>query len=434
MDMMKKGSDKDGFKKYIIFWLSKALSQLGSSMTSFTLILWTYEQNGSAMTVSLMLFFNYIPYIIASLFAGSIVDRHSKKKIMLVSDSIAALCSAAVFALSLGGGLQIWNIYLVNFITGFMNAFQGPASAVAIGRIVPPDRIKQVSGMNTFSGNLVTVLSPMLGASLFALGGLPLVIIIDLTSFVLAFAVLAIVLNIPEEKKTNLKRASMLSGAREGFAYLWSNQGIFMIILTMAFLNFFSRLTYENILSPMILARSGNSHELLGVVNAAMGVGGIVGGIIVSSGKVKWNSVKIIYVSAMLSFLLGDVMMGLGRNGIVWSLAAVAASLPIAFINAGQMDLPYQHVPDEIQGRIFAVRNALQFCTIPVGILMGGFLADYVLEPWMRTDMAPVKALRQLVGTGAGSGMAVMFLCTGMMGALFSLISYQNKAIRKLSV
>ncbi len=422
-----------GLKNYIVFWLSQALSQLGSAMTGFTLILWAYEQNGSAMTVSLMSFFNYVPYIIASIFAGTFVDSHSKKKIMLASDSIAALCSAAVFLLSLSGGLQIWNIYVVNLITGFMNAFQGPASAVAIGRMVPKDRMKQVSGMNAFSGSLVTVLAPVLAASLYAFGGLPLVIIIDLASFVFAFTVLAFVIKIPEEKKMKKGRTSMLSGTREGFVYLRSNQGILMIILTMALLNFFSRLTYENILSPMILARSGNNHEILGVVNAAMGVGGIVGGLVVSSGKVKGDSVRMIYVSAMFSFLLGDVMMGVGRNAIVWSLAAVSASLPIAFINAGQMELLYRHVPGEIQGRVFAVRNALQFGTIPVGILMGGFLADYVLEPLMRTDLALVKVLRQLTGTGAGSGMAVMFLCTGVTGAMLSLISFHNKEIRKLS-
>ena len=245
-----------GLKNYIVFWLSQALSQLGSAMTGFTLILWAYEQNGSAMTVSLMSFFNYVPYIIASIFAGTFVDSHSKKKIMLASDSIAALCSAAVFLLSLSGGLQIWNIYVVNLITGFMNAFQGPASAVAIGRMVPKDRMKQVSGMNAFSGSLVTVLAPVLAASLYAFGGLPLVIIIDLASFVFAFTVLAFVIKIPEEKKMKKGRTSMLSGTREGFVYLRSNQGILMIILTMALLNFFSRLTYENILSPMILARS----------------------------------------------------------------------------------------------------------------------------------------------------------------------------------
>lgn len=69
------------FKRYIVFWFSQALSQLGSAMTGFALILWAYTQKDSAMTVSLMSFFNYVPYIIASVFAGSFVDNHSKKKI-----------------------------------------------------------------------------------------------------------------------------------------------------------------------------------------------------------------------------------------------------------------------------------------------------------------------------------------------------------------
>lgn len=425
-------SMNNNFKRYIIFWLSQALSQLGSSMTGFALILWAYAQNSSAMTVSLMSFFNYMPYIIVSLFAGTFVDSHSKKKIMLVSDSIAAICSVAIFVLSAGSMLQIWNIYLVNFIIGFMNAFQGPASSVAIGKIVPEDKMAQVSGMNSFSGNLTAVLSPILAASLFAMGGLTFILTIDLLSFVFAFGVLLFVLKIPEDIPQKAEKKSIFAGCTEGFRYLRSNRGIFMIILTMALLNFFSRLTYENILSPMILSRSGNDSVALGIVNAVMGIAGIIGGIIVSTGKVKGNSAKMIYGSALLSFLLGDIMMGAGRNVAVWACAGFAASFPIAFINAGQMVILYRCVPEEIQGRIFAVRNALQFSTIPLGILLGGFLADYVFEPFMMTENPVADMLRMIVGTGAGSGMAVMFLCTGILGALFSLISYYQKDIRSL--
>ena len=424
----------NNFKKYIIFWLSQALSQLGSSMTSFALILWVYTQNGSAMTVSLMSFFNYVPYIIVSLFAGTFVDTHSKKKIMLVSDSIAAVCSVAIFVLSMAGTLQIWNIYLVNFIIGFMNAFQGPASSVALGKIVPKDKLAQVSGMNSFSGNLVAVMSPVLAASLFAMGGLQLILAIDLLSFIFAFLVLLFVLRIPEDISPQARKKSVFAGCAEGFRYLKVNRAIFMIIITMALLNFFSRLTYENILSPMILSRSGNNSVALGVVNAVMGIGGIIGGVIVSTGKVKADSAKMIYISAMLSFLLGDVMMGAGRNVIVWALAGFAASFPIPFINAGQSVILYKCVPQEIQGRIFAVRNAIQFSTIPVGILLGGFLADYVFEPFMMTENFAARSLQAIVGTGAGSGMAVMFLCTGVLGALFSLVSYQQKDIRALTL
>lgn len=60
--MMELAPMNHGLKTYIVFWLSQSLSQLGSAMTGFTLILWTYEQNGAAMTVSLLSFFNYVPY------------------------------------------------------------------------------------------------------------------------------------------------------------------------------------------------------------------------------------------------------------------------------------------------------------------------------------------------------------------------------------
>lgn len=406
------------FKRYILFWLSQALSQLGSAMTGFALILWAYTQDGSAMTVSLLSFFQYIPYIAASVFAGFFVDRHSKKKIMLAADSTAAVCSVIIFVLSMCGRLSIWNIYAANFIGGFMNAFQGPAAAVAVGRIVPKDKVKQISGMNSFSGNMVTVLSPVLAAALFAWGGLPLVLLIDLASFGFAFLVLLFVLQIPETAEKQAKSGSAFAGSREGIAYLRGNRLILRIMLTMAVLNFLSRLTYENILSPMILARSGGDSEALGIVNAAMGIGGIVGGILVSSGKIRADSIKMIYVSAAISFCFGDLLMGAGRNTVSWSVAAVVASLPVAFVNAGQMDILCRNVPDAIQGRIFAVRNMLQFSTIPAGILLGGFLADYVFEPFMVTDAVLAERLRCIVGNGAGSGMAVMFLCTGVLGSV----------------
>ncbi len=421
------------FKRYIIFWFTQSISQLGSSMTSFALILWAYTQKGTAMTVSLMSFFNYMPYILVSLFAGAFVDNHNKKKIMLVSDSVAAVCSAVLFTLSLGGSLQVWHIYPVNFVIGFMNAFQGPASAVAIGKMVPGEKLAQVSGMNSFSGNLITVLSPVLAASLFAFGGLKSVLLIDLCSFFAAFFVLLLVIRVPEEKHEKVSGKSVFAGCAEGFSYLRQNRGIFMIIVTMAVLNFFSRLTYENILSPMILARSGNDSVVLGIVNAAMGVGGIAGGVIVAAGRFSKDRVKMIYVSAMLSFLLGDMLMGAGRNVVWWSFAGLMASLPIPFINAGQNVIMYERVPEEMQGRIFAVRNALQFSTIPVGILLGGYLADYVFEPFMSRESGAASVLHVLAGEGAGSGMAVMFLCTGVLGCLFSFLSYRQKEIQGLN-
>ena len=100
---------------------------------------------------------------------------------------------------------------------------------------------------------------------------------------------------------------------------------------------------------------------------------------------------------------------------------------------AEQNVILYKKIPEEIQGRVFAVRNAIQYCTIPFGILLGGYLADYVFEPFMRSDAGIVSYLEILVGCGTGSGMAVMFLCTGVCGFAMSILSLHSKKIQKLN-
>lgn len=417
------------YKTFILFWLSQSISQLGSAMTGFALILWTYEQSRSAMSVSLMSFCNYVPYILVSLFAGAFVDRHKKKSIMLVSDSIAAVCTFTVLVLTVSGKLAVWNIYAVNVVIGFMNAFQQPAAAVAIGKMVPKEKLSNVSGMNSFSSNLVSVLNPVIAAFIYSFGGLKIILLIDIVSFLFALSVLMFAVHISEEYK-NSEKSFVFSDLMVGFKFLKKEKGLLYIMFTLAMINFFSRLTYENILSPMILSRSGSS-VTLGIVNAVMGIGGIIGGIVVSAGKGSKNNVKMIYISAAVSFVLGDLMMAVGRNSVMWSLAAFAASSPIAFIMAGQNVIMYEKVPEKMQGRIFAARNAIQFSTIPLGILLGGFLADYVFEPFMKSDNVITHVFSFIVGSGDGIGMAVMFLCTGISGFIISILSYRNKEIQK---
>ena len=420
------------FKKYIVLWLSQSISQLGSSMTAFALVLWVYEQTHSTLSVSLISFCNYVPYILTSIFIGSFIDSHRKKSVMLVADSIAAMTSLFTLGFLIAGNLAVWHIYIVNMIVGVSTAFQQPASSVAIAKIVPKNKLSNVSGMNSFSGNLVIVFSPMLAAMLFSVGDLPLILLFDLFSFAVAFCVLLFLIRIPE-RLTKGKFKSPFAEIMFGFHFLKTEKGILYIMLTMAVINFFSRLTYENILSPMILARSSENNIVLGIVNACMGIGGIVGGLLVSMKRESRKKANMIYVSAALSFLLGDLTMAVGRNVFFWSFAALAASLPLPFIMAGQNLILYKKIPDNIQGRIFAVKNAVQYSTIPFGILLGGYLSDYVFEPFMRSNSDVVTLLEKIVGTGAGGGMAVMFLCTGICGFTMSIFSLFCKEIQKLN-
>lgn len=421
------------WKTYIVFWLTQIISQLGSSMTSFALILWAYNKTHSAMSMSLMSFCNYLPYIVVSLFAGAFIDSHRKKRIILGADMIAALNTLVILLLLRIGKLELYHIYMVNAVTGVMNAFQGPATSVAIGIIVPKGEYEKASGMNSFSSSVLTVVTPMLATFIYGILGLKGVILVDLVSFIIAFVVLANFIRIPEVlvRKERIKQ-TLLEGCKEGWMYLKDHSGIWYLVLSMTVVNLFSRIGYENILPALILARSGGNEDTLALVTGFIGFGGIIGGIVITFIKFPKSRIKVIYFSTAFSFLVGDVLMGISRNAWMWCLSAVATSVLIPFINAGISAIMYEKVPKEMQGRVFSVRNAMQHGTIPIGILLGGYLADYVFEPFMKGNNGTVRFLERVVGTGNGTGMAVMFLCTGILGALSSLMWYTHKDIRKL--
>lgn len=369
------------FKTFIVFWLSQAVSQLGSAMTGYALVLWVYGQTNSALSVSLLTLCSYAPYVLVSVFAGGFVDRHRKKSIMLCADTVAFLCTLLIAALLLLNRLSVPWIYLVNAITGFMNAFQSPASAVANGRLAPQDKLTKMSGLQSISGSAVSLASPMLAAFLMGTFGIASVLLADVGTFLFAAGVLLFFIRIPGDDAVNRvqKRGfeTPFAGLREGLAYA----AVRTMILVLAALNFFSRISYENILSPMILSRSG-SRQVLGLVSGIMGFGGVIGGILAAHLPQPKNLPRRIFLPGILSFLFGDLLVGAGRTPLVWALAAVGGSLPIPVLDSGGQYLLYTHVPKEVQGRIFAVRNAQQFAEIPAGFF---WAACWPIEPLNRS-------------------------------------------------
>lgn len=418
-------------KSYLLFWISQAVSELGSMMTSYALIIWAYLQTESVVSVSLLTFFTFAPKALVSIFAGKFIDSHRKKRIIMITDSLSAVCSLAICILIFTGHMQLWYVYMINIVLGFMEALQSPAVSVAFGMIVPKDKYEKMSGMNSITENLNTVLYPMLAAAVMGFMGISGVLLFDIATFLFAITIMIFFIQIPEKKWEKAKEEGMFQGFWEGVAYLKTQRGIFYIILCMAILNFLSRLSYENILSPMILARS-NSQVVLGIVTSTIGIGGIVGGILVSILKMPSNKVKMLFYSAGISFLCGDLLMGLGQNVYAWGIAAVAASLPIPFTFAAQSIIIYTNVRTDMQGRVFAVRNAMKFTAIPIAILLGGVICEFVLEPFVKSSNKFATILLKLVGDTKGSGMALMFLLTGITGLICCMLFVNNKHIKEI--
>ena len=114
-------------RSYLLLWFTQMISGLGSAMTSYALVIWSYTQEGSALQTALLMVCSYAPYVICSIFAGALSDRWNKKKTMLGCDALAALSTLAVLLLLKSDALRIWHLYIINIISGLMNTVQQPA-------------------------------------------------------------------------------------------------------------------------------------------------------------------------------------------------------------------------------------------------------------------------------------------------------------------
>ena len=173
---MKKRLVSHSMGAFYALWATQSLSALGSAMTGYALIVWSYTQEGSALTTALLTICSYAPYVALSLFAGALSDRWDKKRTMLLCDSFAAVTTVAVLLLLYSGRLALWHIYLVNLLSGAMNTLQQPASEVAVSVLAPAEQYQRVGGLRSLSNSLVTMLSPVLATAFYGWGGLGAVI------------------------------------------------------------------------------------------------------------------------------------------------------------------------------------------------------------------------------------------------------------------
>ncbi len=421
-------------RSFLILWGSQSISSLGTAMTNFALVIWAYEQKGTATSITLLSVCSYLPSILFCFAAGTLADKWNKKKIMLVSDFIAAMGTLTVLLLYNTESLQIWHLYVINFILSFMNAFQNPASYVAETLITPKEHYIRTSGLQALSGSLVTILHPALATAVMSFCGIRAVFIIDLASFATAFSALLFLIKIPAIQVNEAKnKEGFLRSCLAGLKFLKEHLPVWKIILFFSFVNLLASLAGNKILPAMILARTGGDRMILGTVSSAMGIGTLVGSVLVTAVGPVRNRTRLIFLSCAFSFLLCDVLWGVGRSVPVWVFAAFAGNLPMPFISANMTTIMRTKVPVEMQGRVFSTRDTLQYMTIPFGLLFGGILADNVFEPFMTTASKVQGFLSNLVGTGKGSGMALIFLVIGIIGFVSNMLSLKDPAYKSLN-
>ncbi len=414
---------------YLALWLTQMISGLGSAMTGYALVIWSYTQQGSALATALLMVCSYTPYVLCSVFAGALSDRWNKKKTMLCCDAVAALCTALVLVLLKTESLRVWQLYVVNAISGLMNTVQQPASEVATTAMLPPKFYQKVGGLRYFSSSLQSILTPILATAVLGLWGLDAVIALDLGSFALAFVVLLCWIPIPEPA-AGKKKESVLQSAAEGIRWLRGHVGIFHLMLFLAGINLVASM-YNAAFPAMMLSRPEAGERAMGTVNAVIGISTLAGSILASVWKAPKRRVKAIWYCLLLSMGTENFFLAFGRSVPVWCFGAALGWIAIPWMNANLDAVNRLKIPAAMQGRVFATRNSFQFFTIPVGYFLGGFLVDRVFEPLMAAQSMDSLLVR-CFGAGKGSGAALLFAVLWLMGLGVCLLFRGDRHIWEL--
>ena len=417
---MKKQSSIRELRGFLLLWGSQTVSQLGTAMVDYALIIWVYGQAGTASSVTLLTLCTFLPTIFFRFLAGSFVDRCDKKRVMLAADLFAACGTLAVLVLHARSALQVWHLYVINFLLSFMNAFQEPASFVATSLLVPKEHYTRAGGLQGFGGAAVSILAPALGALLLSFGGLETVLLCDLATFAAAFLILLFLIRLPEQEKAPEEQEPFRETCMAGIRFLREHKAILRITLFLAVINFLAKLGNDGMLSPYILGRTGNDQAVLGAVQSAVAIGLLAGSLIAAAMKPVRKRTRLIFITTGLVFT-GNIILCLTSRPWLWCAANIWSYALAAVMNANMNTVMRESIPLEMQGRVFSAKSTLQNFTIPPALFLGGFLADHVFEPLMASDSPAQWLLSAFLGTGQGTGIGLMFLIVGIAGMLVSL-------------
>ena len=213
-----------------------------------------------------------------------------------------------------------------------------------------------------------------------------------------------------------------------GFRYILQRPSLLGLQLVFFVCNFVSSIGFT-LLAPMILLRTGNNELLLGSVQSTVAIGGVIGGVLMS----VWGGPKRLVHGVLLGWAvtgLAAAVFGMGQTAVIWIASGFMFTLFTPIINGSNQAIWQAKVAPDVQGRVFAIRRLIAWVSSPLGLLIAGPLADFVMEPAMQEGGALTNAFGWLVGTGAGSGMGLLISLSGLLIAVMGLGSYLFPVVR----
>jgi hypothetical protein len=330
-------------------WIGSAVSSLGGAMTGFALVLQTYQITRSSFAVGAIGLAQAVPVLAIGLFGGSFADAVDRRGLVLVTSGGLTVVSAAFAVQAFAGLRQLWLLYLLAAAAATLQSADGPARRTFLPRLVPPERVPAGVALNMISFYVSFLIGPVLAGAVTAAAGLRVCYLVDAVSF---GASLYSVARLPAMPPEGGPARPGFRAAAEGLRYIVRHK-----VLTAVFL---ADLDATVLGMPVALfpalnaARFGGSPQTLGLLNAGLAAGGLLGSALSGpAGRIARKARAMLFTVAVW----GAAIAGFGFARVLWLallmlvLAGAADTTTVIFRGS----IVQLATPDSFRGRVTAV-------------------------------------------------------------------------------
>jgi len=366
--------------RFFSIWIGQSLSLIGSAAAQFALVWWVTKETGSATVLATASLVAMAPSIVLRPFIGVLVDRLSRRRVMILSDSFIALVSLWLAYLFWSGTMEIWHVYVVMLARSFGGAFHHTAMSASVTLLVPHRHYARIEGLNQILDGGLGIVAPLLGALLLAL--LPLHGIMMLDFATAAFAVLPLFLfAIPQPEpisEDDGRQPRFWSDFRAGLRYVIAWRGLVALCGLLIVLNFALSPAFS--LTPLLVLKDfGGEAAMLGWFNAALGLGTVLGGLLLSAwGGFRKKIVTTLIAIAVLGGVLFLPALAPARHYVV-AIGGFFLAGSMMAIGNGCLRATFRGVVHpSMQGRVGALMGSLATAMNPIGLAIAGPVADAI--------------------------------------------------------
>lgn len=350
-------------------WAGSLLSAVGSQMTVFAVALQTYLITGSSLAVGAVGLADALPAITLGLLAGSIVDAHDRRTLVLVASVAQLGVSVGFAAQAFAGNDQVWLLYGLIALQSTVRSVSAPARRTFLPRLLPAEQIPAGAALTMLVMHASMVVGPALAGLVAATGGLKLCYVIDAASF---FGSLYGVYRLPSMRPNGPVTTVGARSVLDGLGFLRRSK-----VLTGALV---SDLNATVLAMPIALfpainaARFGGSPRTLGLLTTAIALGGVLGsGLSGPVGRIRRQGLGMLIAGAVW----GAALAGFGLvHGLAASLAllAVAGMADVTSVVL-RTTLIQLATPDAYRGRIAAAEYVVGAACPELGNFRAGAVA-----------------------------------------------------------